>query len=52
MAPIEGSVFFAMAEQDVAYLISQTLIAGEPKEGFNNAKLREGFYHFLLPKGP
>lgn len=50
MAPIEGSVFFAMSEQDVAYLISQTLIAGENKEGFSNAKLREGFYHFLLLK--
>src|SRR6202790_1488025 len=37
MAPIEGSVFFAMPENDVAYLTTQALI-GE-KEGFSNAKL-------------
>jgi len=50
MAPIEGSVFFAMSENDVAYLTTQTLIGGEHKEGFSNAKLREGFYHFLFLK--
>ena len=50
MAPIEGSVFFAMPENDVAYLTTQTLIGGEHKEGFSNAKLREGFYHFLFLK--
>jgi flagellar motor switch protein FliN/FliY len=50
VAPIEGSVFFAMSEQDVAYLTSHSLIGGEHKEGFSNAKLREGFYHFLFLK--
>ncbi len=50
MAPIEGAVFFAMSEHDVAYLTTHTLIGGEHKEGFSNAKLREGFYHFLLLK--
>ena len=50
VAPIEGSVFFAMSEQDVAYLTTHTLIAGEHKDRFANAKLREGFYHFLLLK--
>ena len=48
MAPMEGSVFFAMPENDVAYLTGQTLIGGE--QGFSNAKLREGFYHFLFLK--
>lgn len=50
IAPIEGSVFFAMSEHDVAYLTTHTLIGGEHKDGFSNAKLREGFYHFLLLK--
>ena len=53
MAPIEGSVFFATSENDVAYLTTQTLHTlpgGEHKEGFSNAKLREGFYHFLFLK--
>jgi flagellar motor switch protein FliN/FliY len=50
VAPIEGSVFFAMSEQDVVYLTTHTLTGGEHKEGFANAKLREGFYHFLLLK--
>jgi flagellar motor switch protein FliN/FliY len=50
ISPIEGSVFFAMSEQDVSYLTTQTLVAGEHKEGFSNAKLREGFYHFLILK--
>jgi flagellar motor switch protein FliN/FliY len=49
MAPIEGSVFFAMPENDVAYLTTQTL-GGEKKEGFSNTKLKEGFYHFLFLK--
>jgi flagellar motor switch protein FliN/FliY len=47
MAPIEGSVFFAMPENDVSYLTAQALMSGE---GFANAKLREGFYHFLFLK--
>lgn len=47
ISPIEGSVFFAMSEQDVAYLTAQALTSGE---GFNNLKLREGFYHFLFLK--
>jgi flagellar motor switch protein FliN/FliY len=50
MAPIEGAVFFAMSEHDVSYLTTHSLIGGEHKEGFSNAKLREGFYHFLLLK--
>ncbi len=50
MAPVEGSVFFAMPENDVAYLTMQTLLGGAEKEGFSNAKLREGFYHFLFLK--
>jgi flagellar motor switch protein FliN/FliY len=48
MAPIEGSVFFAMSEHDAAYLTTHSL--SEHKEGFSNIKLREGFYHFLLLK--
>jgi flagellar motor switch protein FliN/FliY len=48
MAPMEGAVFFAMSEHDVAYLTTHAL--SEHKEGFSNAKLREGFYHFLFLK--
>ena len=50
LAPVEGSVFFAMSEQDVAYLTTRALVGGEHKEGFSNLKLREGFYHFLFLK--
>ena len=50
VTPIEGSLFFVMSEHDVAYLTAQSLISGEQKEGFSNAKLREGFYHFLFLK--
>lgn len=45
--PIEGSVFFAMSQQDVSYLTAQSLTGGD---GFSNTKLREGFYHFLFLK--
>jgi len=47
VAPIEGSVFFVMPQQDVSYLTALSLAGGE---GFSNAKLREGFYHFLFLK--
>ncbi len=50
LAPIEGSVFFALSEHDATYLTTHTLVGGEHKEGFSNAKLREGFYHFLILK--
>jgi len=50
IAPIEGNLFFAMSQHDASYLISQTLVMGEYKENFSNAKLKEGFYHFLLLK--
>lgn len=50
IAPIEGVVFFALSQHDVSNLISQTLVMGEYKENFSNAKLKEGFYHFLLLK--
>ncbi len=50
ISPIEGSVFFALSEPDVAYLTTLSLVSGEHKEGFSNAKLREGFYSFLLLK--
>lgn len=50
VAPIEGALFFAMSSHDVTDLISQTLVMGEYKESFANAKLKEGFYHFLLLK--
>ena len=50
ISPIAGSLYFAMSEQDVAYLTTESLVSGEHKEGFSNAKLREGFYSFLMLK--
>ncbi|HEX2580064.1 MAG TPA: FliM/FliN family flagellar motor switch protein [Rhabdochlamydiaceae bacterium] len=53
MAPIQGVVFFAMSENDVARLTAHSLLSllsEEHKEGISNAKLREGFYHFLFLK--
>jgi flagellar motor switch protein FliN len=50
ISPIQGSIFFALSDQDVAYLTTESLVSGEHKEGFSNAKLREGFYSFLFLK--
>jgi len=48
LSPIEGSLYFAMSKHDVAYLTAQAVT--ENKEGFSNARLQEGFYHFLFLK--
>ncbi len=54
MAPIEGSLFFILPQNDVIELTTHTLMEGDEKEGFSGAhpgvKLRQGFYHFLLLK--
>jgi type III secretion system YscQ/HrcQ family protein len=50
LAPIEGSLFFILPAADVSELTSNVLIPGEEKETFAGAKLRQGFYHFLLLK--
>jgi flagellar motor switch protein FliN len=50
VSPIAGSVFFALSKHDVAHLTSRAVSTSEHKEGFSNAKLQEGFYHFLFLK--
>ncbi len=50
LAPIEGSFFFILPQADVTELTANTLIAGDEKETFVGAKLKQGFYHFLLLK--
>jgi len=50
MTPIQGAVFFAMSENGVSHMTDRLLLEGKHKEGLSNAKLREGFYHFLFLK--
>lgn len=50
ITPVEGLVYFALPKQDVAHLTAEAATAGQHKEGFSNAKLQEGFYHFLWLK--
>jgi type III secretion system YscQ/HrcQ family protein len=49
LAPIEGSLFFILPLADVTELTSNAL-STEEKEAFTGAKLKTGFYHFLLLK--
>ncbi len=48
IAPIAGTLFFALSQRDMVELTSQALTSSEHKEGFASAKLKEGFYYFLL----
>lgn len=50
LAPIEGSLFFILSQSDVSELTSNALVAEGEKETFAGAKLKAGFYHFLLLK--
>jgi len=49
LSPIEGSFFFIMSQQDVAYLTSETVALGE-EGGFLTPILQKGFYQFILLK--
>jgi flagellar motor switch protein FliN/FliY len=49
LAPIEGKLFFILSQGDVTELTANVLV-GEEKEPLSGAKLKTGFYHFLLLK--
>ncbi len=50
LAPIEGTLFFILSQSDVSELTSNVLVTEGEKETFAGAKLKTGFYHFLLLK--
>lgn len=50
LAPIEGSLFFILSQEDIAELTAAALTLDEESDGFSGQKLKQGFYHFLLLK--
>jgi flagellar motor switch protein FliN len=50
MLPVAGALFFALPDRAVSELSSQALVTTPTKEGFSQAKLKEGFYLFLFLK--
>jgi hypothetical protein len=50
LAPIEGKIFFILSQADITELTGSVLVGGEEKETFTGAKLKSGFYHFLMLK--